>query len=247
MNALAPAEVAKIVLDEEQSKIEVVVPDEQLSLAIGRRGQNVRLASMLTGWDIDILTEEEESERRQKEFLARSARFIEALDIDEVIAHLLVTEGFSSVEEVAYVPLEDVSGIEGFDDELAAQLQQRAQNFLEAESARLTDRRRELGVTEELVALPGLTPQMLIKLGENGVKTMEDFADLASDELTDPEDGYFASFEMREAEANELIMQARIAAGWFTEEELRAAELEKLAAEEKAQEESALEKERAEV
>ncbi|MEX2618572.1 MAG: transcription termination factor NusA [Alphaproteobacteria bacterium] len=247
VNALAPAEVAKIVLDEEQNKIEVVVPDEQLSLAIGRRGQNVRLASMLTGWDIDILTEEEESERRQKEFLARSARFIEALDIDEVIAHLLVTEGFSSVEEVAYVPVEDVSSIEGFDDDLAAQLQLRAQNFLEAESARLTDRRRELGVTDDLVALPGLTPQMLIKLGENGVKTMEDFADLASDELTDPEDGYFASFEMREAEANELIMQARIAAGWFTEEELRNAELEKLAAEEKAQEERALQNERAEV
>ncbi len=239
VNALAPAEVAKIVLDEDQNKIEVVVPDDQLSLAIGRRGQNVRLASMLTGWDIDILTEEEESERRQKEFIARSERFIEALDVDEVIAHLLVTEGFSSVEEVAYVPVDDVAGIEGFDEELAGQLQQRARNFLDAESTRLEEQRRTLGVTDELAGLNGLSPEMLIKLGENDVKTMEDFADLASDELTDPAEGFFASFEMREPEANELIMSARVAAGWFTEEELRAAELEKLAAEEKALEAAA--------
>ena len=189
---------------------------------------------MLTGWDIDILTEEEESERRQKEFIARSERFIEALDVDEVIAHLLVTEGFSSVEEVAYVPVDDVAGIEGFDEELAGQLQQRARNFLDAESTRLEEQRRTLGVTDELAGLNGLSPEMLIKLGENDVKTMEDFADLASDELTDPAEGFFASFEMREPEANELIMSARVAAGWFTEEELRAAELEKLAAEEES-------------
>jgi len=234
VNALAPAEVTKIVLDEDQNKIEVVVPDDQLSLAIGRRGQNVRLASMLTGWDIDILTEEEESERRQKEFLARSQRFIEALDVDDVIAHLLVTEGFSTVEEVAYVPVEDVAEIEGFDEDLAGQLQLRARNFLEAETARLTEQRRELGVTDELAALPGLTLAMLVKLGENEVKTMEDFADLASDELTDAEEGFLSSFEMRESEANELIMKARVAAGWFTEEELLAAEEEKLAAAELA-------------
>jgi N utilization substance protein A len=234
VNALAPAEVTKIVLDEDQNKIEVVVPDDQLSLAIGRRGQNVRLASMLTGWDIDILTEEEESERRQKEFLSRSKRFIEALDIDDVIAHLLVTEGFSSVEEVAYVPVEDVAEIEGFDEELAGQLQLRARNFLEAESVRLTEQRRELGVTDELAALPGLTLQMLVKLGEKEIKTLEDFADLASDELTDAQEGFLASFEIRESEANELIMKARVAAGWFTEEELLAAEREKLEAEELA-------------
>ncbi|MDD9906608.1 MAG: transcription termination factor NusA [Rhodospirillaceae bacterium] len=234
VNALAPAEVAKIVLDEDQNKIEVVVPDDQLSLAIGRRGQNVRLASMLTGWDIDILTEEEESERRQKEFLSRSERFIEALDVDDVIAHLLVTEGFSSVEEVAYVPIEDVSSIEGFDDDLAAELQNRARNFLEAESDRLTKERRDLGVTDELAELPGLTGPMLVKLGQGEVKTLEDFADLASDELTDPEEGILASFDMRESEANDMIMKARVAAGWFTEEELRAAELERLAEEERA-------------
>lgn len=234
VNALAPAEVAKIVLDEDQNKIEVVVPDDQLSLAIGRRGQNVRLASMLTGWDIDILTEEEESERRQKEFLSRSERFIQALDVDEVIAHLLVTEGFSSVEEVAYVPIEDVSTIEGFDEDLAGELQQRARNFLEAESDRLAQERKNLGVTDELAALAGLTATMLVKLGERDVKTLEDFADLASDELTDSEEGILASFDLRESDANELIMKARVAAGWFTEEELRAAELEKLAEEERA-------------
>lgn len=234
VNALAPAEVTKIVLDEDQNKIEVVVPDDQLSLAIGRRGQNVRLASMLTGWDIDILTEEEESERRQKEFHSRSQRFIEALDIDDVIAHLLVTEGFSSVEEVAYVPIEDVAEIEGFDEELAGQLQSRARSFLEAETVRLTEQRREFGVTDELAALPGLTMQMLVKLGEGEIKTMDDFADLASDELTDTEEGILASFDIRESEANEMIMKARVAAGWFTEEELLAAEQEKLAAEELA-------------
>lgn len=234
VNALAPAEVAKIVLDEDQNKIEVVVPDDQLSLAIGRRGQNVRLASMLTGWDIDILTEEEESERRQKEFLSRSERFIQALDVDEVIAHLLVTEGFSSVEEVAYVPVEDVSSIEGFDEDLAGELQQRARNFLEAESDRLAQERKTLGVTDELAALTGLTATMLVKLGEREVKTLEDFADLASDELTDSEEGILASFDLRESDANDLIMKARVAAGWFTEEELRAAELAKLAEEERA-------------
>ena len=234
VNALAPAEVTKIVLDEDQNKIEVVVPDDQLSLAIGRRGQNVRLASMLTGWDIDILTEEEESERRQKEFHSRSQRFIEALDIDDVIAHLLVTEGFSSVEEVAYVPIADVAEIEGFDEELAGQLQSRARSFLEAETVRLTEQRREFGVTDELAALPGLTMQMLVKLGEGEIKTMDDFADLASDELTDTEEGILASFDIRESEANEMIMKARVAAGWFTEEELLAAEQEKLATEELA-------------
>jgi N utilization substance protein A len=219
VNALAPAEVAKVVLDEDHHKIEVVVPDEQLSLAIGRRGQNVRLASMLTGWDIDILTEEEESERRQKEFMARSETFMEALDVDDVIAHLLVTEGFTEVEEVAYVPLEDISGIEGFDDDLAGELQTRARTFLEAENNRLETQRRDLGVTDELATLTELTVHMLLKLGENDIKTVDDFAGLASDELTDPGDGYLAEFELSEDIANELIMKARVAEGWLTEEE----------------------------
>src|SRR5882724_254711 len=183
VNALAPAEVTKVVLDEEARRIEVVVPDDQLSLAIGRRGQNVRLASQLTGWDIDILTEAEESERRTEEFRSRSQLFIDALDIDEVIAHLLVTEGFSSLEEVAYVPLEDLADIEGFDAEIAEELQERARNSLERRDREYEERRRELGVDDDLAALGGLTPGMLVALGENNIMTLDDFAGLAGDEL----------------------------------------------------------------
>src|SRR5690606_39264711 len=161
VNALAPAEVAKVVLDEELHRIEVIVPDDQLSLAIGRRGQNVRLASMLTGWDIDILTESEESERRQDEVKTRSALFMEALDVDDVIAHLLVGEGFSSIEEVALVPVEEIAEIEGFDEDVAAELQARAQTYLEQQNELFEARRKELGVTDELAALESLTPAML--------------------------------------------------------------------------------------
>ena len=166
VNALAPAEVTKVVLDEEAKRIEVVVPDEQLSLAIGRRGQNVRLASNLTGWDIDILTEAEESERRQEEFLSRSEMFMEALDVDEVIAHLLVTEGFSSVEEVAFVPIEELAAIEGFEEELASELASRAQAHVEATNRALNERRIELGVSDEVAAIEGLDPAILVALGE---------------------------------------------------------------------------------
>ncbi len=158
VNALAPAEVAKVVMDEEQRRIEVVVPDDQLSLAIGRRGQNVRLASQLTGWDIDILTEAEESERRQEEFRTRSQMFIEALDVDDVIAHLLVTEGFTSVEEVAFVPTQELSGIEGFEESVAAELQERARVFLEEQAARAEAKRKELGVSDDVAAIEGMTP-----------------------------------------------------------------------------------------
>lgn len=239
VNALAPAEVAKVVLDEDAGKIEVVVPDEQLSLAIGRRGQNVRLASMLTGWEIDILTEEEESDRRQQERRERSERFMTALDVDDVLAHLLVTEGFTSVEEVAYVPLEDLSVIEGFEDEIAQELQARARDFLEAESARLAEQRRELGIEDALAAIDGLNAAMLVSLGEREIKTLEDFADLAGDELTDSEEGYLREYGISLAAANDMIMAARIAAGWFTAEELAAAEAseaEAAKAEEAAQE-----------
>src|SRR6266567_1854338 len=183
VNALAPAEVTKVVMDEEQRRIEVVVPDDQLSLAIGRRGQNVRLASQLTGWDIDILTEAEESERRTEEFRSRSQMFIEALDIDDVIAHLLVTEGFTSVEEIDFVPLADLAGIEGFDEDVAGELQERAKVFIERKNQELEARRLELGVTEELAAVAGMTPAMLVALGDKGIKTLDDLADLASDEL----------------------------------------------------------------
>jgi N utilization substance protein A len=219
VNALAPAEVAKVVMDEEQRRIEVVVPDDQLSLAIGRRGQNVRLASQLTGWDIDILTEAEESERRTEELRSRSQMFIDALDIDEVIAHLLVTEGFTSLEEVAYVALEDLADIEGFDAEIAEELQERARNSLERRDREYEERRRELGVDDDLAALGGLTPGMLVALGENNIMTLDDFAGLAGDELLEllaasDKSGGNLSLE----EANGLIMQAR--AHWYADDEV---------------------------
>jgi N utilization substance protein A len=223
VNALAPAEVAKVVMDEEQRRVEVVVPDDQLSLAIGRRGQNVRLASQLTGWDIDILTEAEESERRTEEFRSRSQMFIDALDVDDVIAHLLVTEGFTSLEEVAYVPLADLADIEGFDAEVAAELQERARIALEQRDRQFEDRRRELGVSDELAALERLTPGMLVALGENKITTLDDFAGLAGDELLEllaASDKVGANLEREEADA--LIMQAR--AHWYADEAEASAE-----------------------
>ncbi len=183
VNALAPAEVAKVVIDEDDHRIDVVVPDDQLSLAIGRRGQNVRLASMLTGWSIDILTEAEESERRQEEMRQRSQMFIDALDVDDVIAHLLVGEGFGSVEDIVLVPLEELVSIEGFDEDIAEELRRRAQDFLDREAERLAARRAELGVEDSVAQFEGLTPTMVVALGEAGVKTLDDLADLSSDEL----------------------------------------------------------------
>ena len=213
VNALAPAEVSKVVLDDESHTMEVVVPDDQLSLAIGRRGQNVRLASQLTGWSIDIMTEAEESERRNEEFRSRSKMFIDALDVDDVIAHLLVTEGFSSVEEVAFVPAEDISGIEGFDEDVAVELQSRARNFLAEQDERYDAMRRDLGVVDEMAAIEGLSPAMLVKLGHRDIKTLDDLGDLASDELID----ILGKDEMTEDQANAVIMAAR--AHWFEEGE----------------------------
>jgi N utilization substance protein A len=218
VNALAPAEVTKVVMDEEQQRIEVVVPDDQLSLAIGRRGQNVRLASQLTGWDIDILTEAEESERRTEEFRVRSQLFIDALDIDDVIAHLLVTEGFSSLEEVAYVGTEDLAGIEGFDADIAAELQARARSALERRDAEYQARYADLGISEDLAAIEGLSPGVLVTLGEKGVKTLDDFADLAGDELLEilaASDKGGVTLELDEA--NAMIMAVREQLGWFEE------------------------------
>ncbi|HEX6977824.1 MAG TPA: transcription termination factor NusA [Alphaproteobacteria bacterium] len=212
VNALAPAEVSKVVLDEEARRIEVVVPDDQLSLAIGRRGQNVRLASMLTGWAIDILTEQEESERRQEEFKTRTALFVEALDVDDVIAGLLVTEGFTKVEDVALVELDDLASIEGFDESIAGELKRRAEAWLEEQNAKLTARYQELGVAPEVAEIDGLTPAMLVKLGEKGIKTLDDLGDLASDELRD----IVGKDEIDEDSANQIIMAAR--AHWFTDE-----------------------------
>jgi transcription termination/antitermination protein NusA len=225
VNALAPAEVAKVVLDEEVERIEVVVPDEQLSLAIGRRGQNVRLASQLTGWDIDIMTEAEESERRQKEFAARTARFVAALDVDETLAQLLASEGFDKVEEVAMVDPSEISSIEGLDEATAAELQERAKAFIEREATELEDKRKALGVTDQLKAFEGLTPSMLVALGENKIKTLEDFADCATDDLigwnerkngeTIKHPGALTGQDVSVAEAQDMIMKARLQLGWI--------------------------------
>jgi transcription termination/antitermination protein NusA len=212
VNALAPAEVTKVVLDEEAGRVEVVVPDEQLSLAIGRRGQNVRLASQLTRWDIDILTEAEESERRQEEFRRRSGLFVEALDVDDMIAGLLVTEGFNTVEELAFTPVDEVAAIEGFDESVAEELIRRAESFLTRRDNELNDKRIELGVTDEVAAFETFTPAMLVGLGEKGVKTLDDLADLASDELIE----IIGADNMDEDTANAVIMAAR--AHWFDDE-----------------------------
>src|SRR5438477_475498 len=192
VNALAPAEVAKVVLDEDRERIEVVVPDSQLSLAIGRRGQNVRLASQLTGWDIDILTEQEESERRQAEFQARTKMFMEALDVDEVVGQLLASEGFTSVEELAAVEAKEIASIEGFDEDTATELQSRARDYLAKIENELDAKRKELGVEDNLKDIPGVTTAMLVKFGEGGVKTVEDLAGCATDDLvgwTERKDG----------------------------------------------------------
>ena len=230
VNALAPAEVVKVVLDEDAERIEVVVPDEQLSLAIGRKGQNVRLASQLTGWDIDIMTEASESERRQAEFAERSARFMEALDVDEVIAQLLASEGFSSVEEVAFVDTDEISSIEGFDAETASEIQARAREHLEKLEAELDAKRKELGVADDLLELEGLNTAMLVALGENDVKNVEDLADCATDDLagwTERQDkettrhaGFLDGFGLTRAQCEDLILAARVKAGWIDEADL---------------------------
>ncbi len=213
VNALAPAEVTKVVLDEEAGRVEVVVPDEQLSLAIGRRGQNVRLASQLTRWDIDILTEAEESERRQEEFRRRSGLFVEALDVDDVIAALLVTEGFNTVEELAYTPVEEVAAIEGFDDSVAEELIRRAEAYLTQRDNELSDKRIALGVSDDVASFEIFTPAMLVALGEKGVKSLDDLADLASDELRE----IVGAEAMDEETANAVIMAAR--SHWFEDGE----------------------------
>jgi N utilization substance protein A len=236
VNALAPAEVVKVVLDEVRERIEVVVPDAQLSLAIGRRGQNVRLASQLTGWDIDILTEAEESERRQKEFAERSNMFMESLDVDETVAQLLSSEGFTSVEDLAFVPVEELADIEGFDAETAEELQNRAKDYLDRIEKELDDKRKALGVKDELAEVPGVTTKMMVALGENDVKTVEDLAGCATDDLigwTERKDGeaqrhagFLEGFDLDREAAEALIMQARVKAGWIDEAELAPAEAE---------------------
>ncbi len=232
VNALQPAEVSKVVLDDEADRIEVVVPDEQLSLAIGRRGQNVRLASQLTGLDIDIMTEAEESERRQKEFEIRTKLFMDTMNVDEVVAQLLVSEGFTRLEEVAYVELEEIASIEGFDDETAEELQARARESLDEINTKALEEAKALGVQQSLIDYEGLTPQMLVALAKDDVKDLETFATCADWELAGgyttvegkrvKDDGILETFEVSLEEAQELVMKARVMLGWVTEEELAA-------------------------
>lgn len=212
VNALSSAEVSKVVIDEDNNRIEVVVADDQLSLAIGRRGQNVRLASQLTGWSIDILTEEVESERRTQEFNKLSGMFIEALNVEEVIAHLLVTEGFTSIEEVAYVPVEDLAQIEGFDESIGEELRNRAAEFIEQQTAENEAKLKELGVEDALMKLEGLTLEQVKKLAENGIKTMDDFAGLATDEFFE----IVEKSDLDEDTVSAMIMKARET--WFAGE-----------------------------
>ncbi len=227
VNALQPAEVVKVVLDEDSNRIEVVVPDDQLSLAIGRRGQNVRLASQLTGWDIDILTEAEESERRQKEFNERTQAFMGALDLDEVVGQLLASEGFRSVEELAFVELDELASIEGFDEDTAGEIQTRARDYLAKIDAEQDAKRVELGVQDELKTIEGVTLPMLVKLGENDVKTIEDLAGCATDDLAGwterkagesvKHPGFLDGLEISREDAEAMIMRARVAVGWIDE------------------------------
>ena len=216
VNALQPAEVAKVVMDEEDNRIDVVVPDDQLSLAIGRRGQNVRLASQLTGRQIDIMTEADESERRQKEFTEKSAMFESELDVDETLAQLLVAEGFSELEEVAYVETAELANIEGFDEDLAAELQNRATEALERRETAARDARRALGVEDARAEIEGLTEAMLVVLGGKGIKTLDDLGDLATDELVAKRDGLLKDFGLSDEDGNNIIMAAR--KHWFEDE-----------------------------
>lgn len=245
VNALAPAEVVKVVLDEDLERIEVVVPDDQLSLAIGRRGQNVRLASQLTGWEIDILTEQQESEQRQKEFAERTEKFMKALDVDEFIAQLLASEGFTSVNEVAFVDPSEISSIEGFDEDTADEIQTRAREHLEQREAELEKRCQELEIQDDIREVEGLSIEMLVALGENDVKCVEDLAECATDDLIgwserkDGEvtkyEGFLDGFNLRKFQAEEMIMQARVKAGWISEEDLKKDEPEDEALEEEAE------------
>ncbi|MEM7197533.1 MAG: transcription termination/antitermination protein NusA, partial [Pseudomonadota bacterium] len=223
VNALAPAEVTKLVIDEDSNRVEVVVPDEQQSQAIGRRGQNVRLAAELTGFDIDIMTEHTEAARRQQDVAQRSEIFMNALDVDDVIAQLLVTEGFTTIEEIAFVPVEEMAAIEGFDDDIAEELRNRAQDFLGAEEKRILGLIKELAVEKSLLELPHMTPAMAVAVAQDGAKTLEDFAGYAADELIDPQDGPWTNLTIDAALASQMVMDARIKAGWITQEELDAA------------------------
>jgi len=224
VNALQPAEVAKVVLDEDENRVEVVVPEDQLSLAIGRRGQNVRLASQLTGWSIDILTEDQERERREKETATLVELFINALEVDDMMARLLVSEGFEKIEDLANTDLDDLMTIEGFDEELATELQARANDHLERQARELEEKIKSLNIESDLLNLEGMSPQMAIALAQNGVTSIEDLAGLVSDDLRGwfevkngekvREPGYLDAFNLSQSDADALIMAARVGMGW---------------------------------
>ena len=228
VKALQPAEVQKVVLYDEEQRLEVVVPEDQLSLAIGRRGQNVRLASSLCGWDIDILTEDQESERRQKEFQERTQLFMEALDVDELLAQLLVTEGFSDITELAYVDEKEISSIAGFDEDTAQEIQARASDFINKENEELEQKCKELGIKDDLLEIEELSLKMIVALGENDVKSLEDFAYCSSDDLLGwdetvgkekiHENGILEGFDITYSQANDLIMSSRIKLGIIPDE-----------------------------
>jgi N utilization substance protein A len=230
ISSLAPAEATKVVLDEDIERIEVVVPDDHLSLAIGRRGQNVRLASQLTKWDIDILTEAEESERRQSEFVEKSQIFIDALDVDEVIAQLLVSEGFMSIEDLVYVETSEISSIEGFDEDTAIEIQSRAKTSMEQEIQKQEERRKELGVSDELLEIEGINTNMLVVLGENNIKSLDDFAGFSTDELfgwvektelgSKKQEGLFSGFDLSRDKVEKMILDTRVKLGWIQNEDL---------------------------
>jgi len=236
VNALQPAEVTKVVLDEDAGKIDVVVPEDQLSLAIGRRGQNVRLASQLTGLDIDIMTEAEDSERRQKEFEERTKLFMDTLDLDEFFAQLLVSEGFTNLEEVAYVELDELLVIDGVDEDTAQELQARARDILEAQAREAMEKARELGVEDSLVEFEGLSPQMILALAEDDVKSLEDFATCADWELAGgwtvvdgervKDDGILEPFDVSLEEAQNMVMTARVMLGWVDPDDLLGSDAE---------------------
>ena len=245
VNALQPAEVSKVVLDEDAERIEVVVPEEQLSLAIGRRGQNVRLASHLTGLDIDIMTEDEESQRRQAEFEERTKLFMDTLDLDEFFAQLLVSEGFTSLEEVAYVEIDELLIIDGVDEDTANELQARARDHIDEQNRQAEERARKLGAEDSLFAFDGLTPQMVEVLAADGVKTIEEFARCADWELAGgwttvkgeriKDDGLLESFNVSLEEAQNMVMTARIQLGWVDPEQLEAESYEDAEAEEEVE------------
>ncbi len=249
VNALQPAEVSKVILDDEAERIEVIVPDEQLSLAIGRRGQNVRLASQLTGFDIDIMTEADESERRQAEFVAHTKVFMDALNVDELVAQLLASEGFTSLEEVAYVEADELLNIDGFDQDTVDELQARARESIDEQNAKAIEKARELGVEQSLFDYEGLTPQMFVALAEDGIKTLEEFAQCADWELAGgyttidgkrvKDDGLLEQFDVGLEEAQQLVMTARVMLGWLTQEELDAQNAENEESEEDADDQEA--------